>query len=236
MPFQESSRLIKAHSTRSPASGAAFNVEDLRRECDEYLAQARRHGEELIAQAVARADAIRSRAFEQGLREGQQAGFDAAGDLIESRARKLAADQTRAHLETVLPAINQVIEALDNERERWLADWEVAAVHVGAIMAEKLVRRELSQRPELAVDVVRDALQLAAGSPRITLRLNPFDLDQLHTNGLDILERLSRVGETVLAPDENISRGGCLIETRQGVIDARIETQLARIVDELLAS
>jgi flagellar assembly protein FliH len=234
MPLQESNRLIKAHNVRSPGSNAAFNIEDLRRQCDEYIAQARKCGEELISQAAARADELRRRAFEQGLREGQQAGYDAAQDVIESRARELAAELTRKQLETVLPALDHVVEILGEERERWLTDWETAAIRLSAVMAEKLFRRELSQRPETVVDMIREALQLAAGSPQITLRLNPLDLDQLNANGNDIIERLSRVGETALTPDESVSRGGCLIETRQGIIDARIETQLARIVDELL--
>ena len=45
---------------------------------------------------------------------------------------------------------------------------------------------------------------------------------------------LSCTTETSLTPDDSIARGGCLIQTRQGTIDARIETQLARIVDELI--
>jgi flagellar assembly protein FliH len=43
------------------------------------------------------------------------------------------------------------------------------------------------------------------------------------------------VGETTFTPDERISRGGCVVETRHGAIDARIETQLARIAHELLS-
>jgi flagellar assembly protein FliH len=236
MPVQENRRLIKAHSVRELESSAPFNLEDLRRQCDAYVGQARSHGTELIAQAAEQADDIRRRAFEEGRTAGKQAGIAAAQNLIESRARELAAEQIRDRLETVLPALDRVIEALDIERERWLTDWEGTAVRLSAIMAEKLVRRELSLHPELTVEVVREALQLAAGRPQITVRLHPLDLAQLEENGPDIVERLSRLGETALTPDESLSRGGCLIETRQGVIDARIETQLSRIVEELLTS
>lgn len=236
MPVQENSRLIKAHSVRELGSSASFNIEDLRRQCDEYVGHARSHGTELLKQAAAQADEIRRRAYEEGKTAGEDAGCAAAHDQIELRARELAAEQIRDRMETVLPAIDRVIEALDAERERWLTEWEGTAVRLSAIMAEKLVRRELTLRPELAVEVVREALQLAAGRPQISVRLHPLDLAELHENGPDIIERLSRLGETALTSDENLSRGGCLIETQQGVIDARIETQLSRIVEELLTS
>ena len=36
-----------------------------------------------------------------------------------------------------------------------------------------------------------------------------------------------------LAADENISPGGCRVETEHGSIDQQIEAQLARILEEL---
>jgi flagellar assembly protein FliH len=234
MSLPESLRLIKAHRMRLHATNATFNIEDVRQQCVEYVAQAKGRGEEIVAQAASEAAEIRRIAFEEGRIAGEQAGFAAARGLIEARAQELAVEMTRSRLASVLPALDRTIETLEIEREKWLAEWEAAAVRLSAVMAEKLVRQELSQRPELTVEIIREALQLAAGSPQITLRLHPLDLAMLTEHGTEIIERFSRLGEMTLTPEESVSRGGCLIETRQGSIDARIETKLARIVDELL--
>jgi len=234
MPTQDSSRLIKARVARHLASAAAFNFDDLRRQCDEHIESARRQGQELLAAAVAAADEVRRKAHAEGLVVGQRDGFASAQQLIDTRAAEIAARQTQEQLRTVLPAFQAAVQALEIERDRWLATWEAAAVKLSAAIAEKILRHELVQRPELTLGIVREALQLAAGQPHLKLHLNPQDLEQLQQCGEAAVGLFASVGEATLAPDESVSRGGCLIETRHGVIDARLETQLARITEELL--
>jgi flagellar assembly protein FliH len=230
----DSSRLIKARVARNLSSATAFNYDDLRRQCEEYLEEARRKGQSLLAEAAAQANEARQRAREEGHAAGQREGLAAAGELIESRAADIAAQKTQEQLRTLLPAFQAAVRALEIERDRWLAAWEGAAVRLASAIAEKIVREELAHRPELALGTIREALELAAGQPHIEVRLNPSDLELVNGCGEEAIERLSKLGQAQLVGDETVSRGGCLIETRHGVIDARLETQLARIEQELL--
>jgi flagellar assembly protein FliH len=234
MPIQDSSRLIKAASARSLGGSATFNFDDLRRQCDEHIESARSQGRQLLAEAQAAADEVRRKAHAEGLAAGQREGLAQAQELVEARAAQVAARLTQEQLQTVLPAFRAAAAALEIEKDRWLATWEGAAVKLSATIAEKILRHELSRQPELAGPVVREALQLAAGQPHIKLHLHPDDLDQLKECGHEVVGRLAALGEATLVPDESISRGGCLIETRHGVIDARLETQIERITSELL--
>jgi flagellar assembly protein FliH len=233
MSAQESSRLIKARTAHPAGASASFPLDDLPVRCDELVARARRQSEKIIAEAAAEAAEIRKRGFNEGYVAGREAGLLAAGDQFEARARELADEALRDRFKMSLSAIDAAAESLAGERERWLSEWEVSALRLCAAMAERIIRRELSNQPELAGELIREALHLAGGSPCLSVRLNPADLQQLRDCGDEIVDRLSRIGKAALIPDADISAGGCLIETRHGVIDARIETQLARIVDEL---
>jgi flagellar assembly protein FliH len=233
MPNHDSSRLIKARGARNLAS-AAFNFEDLRRQCDEHIEDARRQGHELLAQAAAAADEVRRQAHAEGVVAGQREGLAAVQHLIDGRAAEIAARQTQQELRTVLPAFQSAVQALETERDRWLAAWEAAAVKLSAAIAERIVRHELARRPALCQTVVREALQLAAGQPHVELHLHPQDLEHLQQCGEEAVGLFASVGKATLIPDASLSRGGCLIETQHGVIDARLETQLARITQELL--
>jgi len=234
MPIQEPSRLIKARSARNLGSSAAFNFDDMRRQCDEFVASARKQGEQLLAQSAIEADEIRRRAHAEGLAAGQRDGLASAGQLIETRAVEKAAQQTQDKLRTALPAIQALARSLEIERDRWITHWEAAAVQLSAVIAEKILRHELSRRPELAKAIIQEALLLAAGQPHLKLRLHPADIELLQDCGREAVSRLAAVGDAELVPDESIARGGCLIETHHGVIDARLETQLERITRELL--
>lgn len=235
MALSETSRIIKARAARQLSSSVPYNFDDLRRECDEHVAEARRVGEEIIARATARADETRRQAHEEGYAAGRIEGLAGAQGLIESHAEELAAVLTEERLKTLLPALEEGVGRLELERERWLSAWEAAAIRLSAAIARRIVRRELSQDPEVAKGIVRAALELAAGQSQITLRLHPGDLERLRDGGA-IRDCLQRFGEATLVADDAVSPGGCVIDSRHGLIDARIETQLQRIVDELLGN
>lgn len=234
MSLPDSSRLIKAGAARHLGSSAAFNFDDLRRQCDEYIENTRRHGHQLLAEAADKVDEIRQAAHAEGFAVGREEGFAASRNLIDQRASEVAARKVAEQLRTALPALESAAAALEVERDKWISEWESAAVKLAQAIAERILRHELSRRPEAALSTIREALQLAAGQPHIQVRLHPDDLEQLRECGDEIAGKLTRIAETSLVADETISRGGCLVETRHGAIDARLETQLERISQELI--
>jgi len=157
-------------------------------------------------------------------------------ELATELAGPLADERVSARLHGALPALQGVIDEIRTQRDCWLADWETAAVRLSVAIAEKILHAELSRRPELADGMISQALQLAVGQPQLTVHLHPDDLSLLEELETGIEHRLAELGSATLVPDPQISRGGCRIETRQGTIDARLETQLQRIASELLGS
>ena len=55
-----------------------------------------------------------------------------------------------------------------------------------------------------------------------------------HPKDPELLSKLRSIEEVELTEDEEISPGGCVLRFGSGQIDARIETQLDRIAEELL--
>jgi flagellar assembly protein FliH len=100
-------------------------------------------------------------------------------------------------------------------------------------MAGRIVRSELQRRPEITLTLVREALELAAGSPGIRLHLNPEDHKTLGTQVSSLISAMSGIGSAEIVSDATISRGGCRVETRFGTIDQQFESQLKRIEEEL---
>lgn len=231
MDVKDSSRLLKAEDIRGLGSKVAFNFEDIRGRCDSYVEQVRQQTRSMIASAQAEADQIRQKAREEGLLAGRREGMSQADSQISQVAVRSADEK----LKTALPALQIAAHALKQERDRWLAAWDEAAVRLSASIAEKLIRAELTVQPELARGMLAGALELAVGTPQIRMRLNPIDHKSLGVGAEDIVRSLAACGQATLIPDESIAQGGCLIETDHGQIDARIETQLSRIVAELTA-
>lgn len=223
-------RIVKAQSVRDLSVRPAFNFADLRQEADDVIAQAQQAARELLFVARQEVESIRSQARVQGRDEGLRE----ADAEIARQANELAETRLRGQLETALPALKSAAESLQAERDRWLIRWEQTAVRVGVAIAEKLLKSQIATRAELSSGMIADALRLAAGQPRITVNLHPDDLAAWGDQGPRIVESLTACADSTLIPDPRVSRGGCRIETTHGEIDARVETMLERLADELI--
>jgi flagellar assembly protein FliH len=131
-------------------------------------------------------------------------------------------------------ALRQAVEGIARAKSEWLAHWERSAIQVASAIAARLIRRELTHSPEIALALVREALELVGGAGDVQVRMHPDDVRQLGAEVERLSAELSRLGQTRLVADPNVTRGGCRVETRFGAIDQQFEAQLARIEQELL--
>ncbi|HUQ69431.1 MAG TPA: FliH/SctL family protein [Planctomycetaceae bacterium] len=228
-------RVLKAAAVRELSSRVAFNFDDLRDQAAAQLAAARQEAIDLVDQAKKDAEALRQKTLAEARESGRKEGLKDAGQLIEQQATKLADARLAEHLTTTLPALEQAAQALRAERDHWLSRWERAAVELGIAIAEKLLRTNLAAQPELAEGMIAEALQLAAGQPQLRMHWNPADLARLGDRAQQVVQALTSCATPELIADATIASGGCRIETRHGEIDARLETMLQRIAEELLS-
>ena len=216
------STVIKASRGPATASGVAFNFDDLSRQAEGYLEKVRGQAAEIIQQAQQQAVGIRSAAAQQG----QETARRAAVAELET--------QLAQQLETLLPALQQAVERIEQSRQECLAHWEQRVVRLATAIAARVVRREIAARPEISLALVREALEMAAGSTHVRLCLNPADRDALGAQAERIVAGMSQLGAVEIVADAGVSPGGCRVETRHGTIDQQVEAQLARIEAELI--
>jgi flagellar assembly protein FliH len=227
-------RLLKANDIRGLGSKVAFNFDDLVQRGEAYLETIRLQVREMLQQAEADVETIRREAHARGLEQGRQEGQRQAAEQIQKRATEIADKSSRDGLATTLPAMKAAVNALVIERDRWLAEWEATAVRLSAAIAERLVKRQIAIKPEITGGMIKSALQLAAGMPQIKLRLNPDDAALLGAHATEVVRALASAADAEITPDATLTRGSCVIQTKHGIIDARLETLLERIISELL--
>lgn len=234
MSGSETPRILKSNDARNLLRHVAFNYEDLKQRCDDYVQHIREQTAEMIRKAHAEAEQVRQTAYSEAHAAGRAEGMQEAEAEIQRRAEELAEQKAAAKLNSLAPALEQAATALGEERDRWLAQWEATAVRVSLAIAEKLLRRQLDLHPEFAREMIAEALQLAAGSPRVELRLHPQDTELLGSRAAEVVRHLAACGHADVVPDASVSRGGCVINTQHGTIDARVETMLERVAAELM--
>jgi len=184
-------------------------------------------------------------ARKNGHEEGKKVGYDEGhskgytdGEMkamidYAEKVQREAEIQLGAKLETLLPALNTMIERLDVAKQSFLQQWEQSAVKVAEAIAAKAIARQLPEMVDVPLRLLREALELGTGSTSVRIRLNKEDYETLRPQ-MDILIReMTRSVPTEIVCDVSVSPGGCILETPQGTIDNRLETRLDRIQDEL---
>jgi flagellar biosynthesis/type III secretory pathway protein FliH len=209
--------IIRAADPSHDPHAVAFNFDDLTARAAEHVSQANAAAAKIVAEAQEQADAIRQQAAEEGRQAANRA------------ARQTVAEQ----LAPVLSALRQAAMDLQAAKQTWLAHWESSAVRLASAIAARIVRGELHRQPEITLAWVREALELAAGSPNVRVLLNPQDHKKLGTQVRALTEAMSGLGDAQVTADATIERGGCRVETRFGTIDQQCESQLKRIEEEL---
>lgn len=211
------------HASGTAVRPVAFNFEQIEGRADEYLQSVRREAAKIVQQAHTEAEEVR--------RKAESAGRAAAEQAIE----KLLDEKINKQMRTLRPALESVASQLMDARGRWLSEWEASAVHLSARIAERVLRKQLNSEPHVPLALIRESLELAAGSANITIHLCPEDCRHLGGASREIVESLQHLAPAKIMADASISPGGCLVKTEFGEIDQRIDSQLARIEEELTA-
>lgn len=102
-------------------------------------------------------------------------------------------------------------------------------------IAEKIIGRALEMNPEVVNDIVSQAIRTLRQQKNVTVRCNEADYETLKKNEREFLGMMGQSGLIDFIADPKIMRGGCLVESEVGIVDARLETQLKTLQKLLLA-
>jgi flagellar assembly protein FliH len=181
--------------------------------------------ERVLAQAVADGERIREQARAEGYAEGRAEGH--RDGLEQTTAAALA--------------MGEALRELHELRAQMADELERDAVELALALAAKILAGAFEAQPERVVDVVRGALRRVADRRQIVVLVDPEDLEivsgavgdrskigqQAQAGGIELCE---------VQADRRVGRGGAVVRTAEGEIDATVETQLQRARELMLGA
>ncbi|WP_166827625.1 FliH/SctL family protein [Thalassoroseus pseudoceratinae] len=230
----ETKRVLKAGTAHSLQYEVAYNFEDLESRCQQYVEQVRQQTRAMIVEAQAEVESLKKTSHTEGYEAGYQAGISKAEQEIQKRIDAEVRKQVEAKTRTSIPVIQSVADTLAAQRLEWLSEWESKGIHLAVAIAERIIRREVAAHPENVIQLLQELLEMASGENSVCIYLHPEDAAFLDEQQVDLSAMFQSAGDAKILNDESVSRGGCVVRTEHGEMDARIETQLNRLIEELL--
>ena len=120
------------------------------------------------------------------------------------------------------------------ERIKVFSTIEKDMLRLSVKVAEKIIGKEISMDQAISGEIVLTAIRNARQKELLTVRVNRNDLAIVEKLRKEISSSEFRDIIDFVA-DQAVSKGGCIIESSAGTIDARLETQLRVLKKNLLS-
>lgn len=155
-------------------------------------------------------------------------------ESAEAERERVLASAAEAGRQEGLARAAAALTAVAAERDRILASAEPELVRLALAVAGKVVAGSVALAPEVVIRIAAEALEASRNRREVTLRVHPADADRLRAEEPRLLQVLSRARAVAIREDPGVGRGGVVVETEAGAVDARIETRLDALRRALL--
>lgn len=163
--------------------------------------------------------------YQSGLKEGIEKG--------EKQAKDAAQSLFNEKIQEVEKRINTLFSSFEESQKKVIVDSHKQVMEICLLIAKKILNHETTVDQESVLHVIKKALSHLADRQEFTIRVSPKDLSVV-TEKRELWSSISDQLDTItIKEDERIEQGGCIIESANGVIDARMATQMHEMAESI---
>ena len=232
---QEKARLIQvardeAEEIKKEAERAAFDevkrknnqAQKIRQEAEDeakrIVEEANKKAEELEAEIQGKVDKVEKEAFGKGHAEGREEGFQEGSQEVER----------------LVDTLQKIISAAIDKRNEIIQESETQVINLVLLISKKVIKVISENQKNVVINNVVQALRKLKSRGDVVIRVNLADVELTSEHISDFMKMVENVKSVTVLEDSSVDRGGCIIETDFGQIDARISSQLHEIEEKII--
>jgi flagellar assembly protein FliH len=212
----KSNNIELVEAVSSVVSNKRFVRDDFEAEATQDAAHQkprRSHIDEIRMEAEKKIKAAEKEFYDKGYAAGFRKG-------AESKEEETA---------TAIGASLKLIREIEQIKKSTLENSEKNILDLVFAVAEKVIHQEVSEDRGVVASILKEAIKDVLDREGMKIRLNPKDYTYLSEISPPFLTALDGIRNVAFEKDEGIGRGGLVIETLFGEVDARIEQQVKEV-------
>lgn len=182
-------------------------IEDAKKEAQKIESEIRNKETEILNEA-------RKRGYQDGWEEGINKGTEEVKRLVER--------------------IQIILNTAIQKRNEIFIETEQQIIGLVLLIAKKVIKVISENQKNVVINNVIQSLRKLKSRGEVAIRVNLADLELTTKHKQDFIEMVEGVKSIKILEDSTVDRGGCIIDTDFGSIDARISSQLHEIEDKIL--
>jgi flagellar assembly protein FliH len=187
-------------------------------EAERKIAEARQKAEALVTDAENRVEEIEKEAYGKGYKEGNETGYH----------------EGQQEVERLVEQLHKVISSAVERRNEIIDETETQLISLVLQISQKVIKVISENQKNVVVNNVIQALRKLKTRNDVIVRVNLDDVDIASERIKDFMRMVENVKSITVVEDSSVDKGGCIIETDFGEIDARIASQLNEIQQKVL--
>lgn len=232
---EEKARLLavaqeEAQAIKKEAERVAFDevkrknnqAQKIRQEAEDeskrLLEEARQQAARLEEEIRGRVGKIEAEARLKGSGEGREQGYQ----------------EGRAEVQRLIDNLQRIISAAIERRNLIIEEAETQVINLVLLIAGKVIKVISENQKNVVINNVVQALRKLKSRGEVVIRVNLADLELTSAHIGDFMKMVENVKSITVLEDSSVDRGGCILETDFGQIDARISSQLSEIEERIL--
>ena len=184
----------------------------------EIIRKAQEEAARIIEEAKVEQDSLKKSGYSEGLNKGREEGF-AAG---------------QGEVERLIERTHKILEGVMARREEILSETEQQIVELVILMTRKVVKIISENQKSVVMANILQALKKVKGRGDVTIRVNLADVKLTSEHTQDFIKQVENIQGITVLEDSSVEKGGCIVETDFGAIDARIQSQLSELESAIL--
>lgn len=220
----EASKIIKEaeevafNKVKEQTNEAQKIKQEANTDSNKIIEEAQKKAKELEKEANDKVQEIEKEAYERGYKEGHEIGYKAGREEVDRLIERL-------HL---------IIAKTIEKRNEIIEESETQLINLVLLIAKKVIKVISENQKNVVINNVIQALRKLKGRGDVVIRVNLSDLRLSTEHIRDFQKMVENVKNITILEDSSVDKGGCIIETDFGQIDARISSQLNEIEDKIL--
>jgi len=207
----------------------SFDSENTRNFDADNINKAKQGVKELIGDAVAKAKSlaieIKENAYKEGHKTGYEEGFQTAYQKGENSAKE--------EFIPLLQTINSLIRELSEFRTMMYPKVEKEMIEMITGLTKKILQHEINTNEASVKQMILLAINSVIDKENMTIRIHPSDKAHAEAFSPELKNLFSEIKNITFEEHSGIEKGGCMIETNFGTIDARVD-QLENQIEKIL--
>ncbi len=188
-------------------------LEQLKKEAEDVLSDAREEVKKLLAGAKVDAEEIRKQAYADGLRQGEQK----AKEKYDSMKVRLEAEVKRQK----------------EDYERQVSELEPAFAEILIKLLEKLTGVLLAEKQGIIAYLLEQAIRGIEPGMTYLVHVSAEDFPLANSKKGELLRDLKEGAVLEIIEDRTMQKGQCIIETDSRIFDCGIDTQMKNLAGDL---